>query len=483
MNRKILGLDIRKNTVSAVLLNIGIKSVKIEAFDIASIPDQKESENALKTALKTIVEKIDTKGCICVASFPADLATYRNIKIPFKDKKKIIQVLPYELEPTLPFPVENLAIDFHTINISKNTDHTDLIAAGIEKTVVENYIDTLASFKIEPEIITISGYYQALCLAKFANGPEKWLFADIEADKATLFAVASKKIFLIRSFPIPSNTASAAQTLGINIQQTTAAFSELFNTDFIPEEIRVTGPGTVKLNFEKKLSDLLEIPVNRIELFREIDSGIENYTANSFNFSTLDNALALALNEDKGINRLNFHKGRLAVNEYLTKHKSSLVKTGILAGVVLALALLNFILNFYFINKKINHVNHQVTDIFKTTFPKVTKIVDPLQQMKAKIKEAKKSAFFSSETTKTIRSIDVLNEMSKRIPGKVDVDFTRLVISHENVVVSGITDTFNSADEIKRRIEESELFQKVIITSTSKEKSGNRIRFKLKVIL
>ncbi|MBT8359119.1 MAG: PilN domain-containing protein, partial [Deltaproteobacteria bacterium] len=196
-----------------------------------------------------------------------------------------------------------------------------------------------------------------------------------------------------------------------------------------------------------------------------------------------DNALALGLNEDKGIDRLNFHKARFAVNEYLSRHKSSLVKTGILAGVVLFLALLNFTFNFYFMNKKINHLNHQITDIFKTTFPEVTKIVDPLQQMRVKIDEVKKSAFFSSETTKHIRSIDVLNEMSKRIPGKVDVDFTRLVISHENVVVSGITDTFNSADEIKRRIEESELFQKAMITSTTKEKSGNRIRFKLKVVL
>jgi general secretion pathway protein L len=483
MKRKTLGLDIRKNTVSAVLLNSGIKSVQIEAYDIVSISAQKESENTLAAALETIVEKIDITGCDCVASFPANQALYRNIRVPFTNKKKIIQILPYELEPTLPFPVENLVIDFHTINISENADHTDLIAAGIKKSVLENYIDTLASFKIKPEIITISGYYPALCLAKLAHVPEKWLFADIEVDKATVFAIASKRIFLIRSFPIPSNPVSAVKSLGTNIQQTTAAFSELFNTDFIPEEIRVTGPGIIELNFEKELSDLLEVPVNPIELFREIDTGIENYAASSFNCAKLDNALALALNEDKGIDRLNFHKGRFAVNEFLTRHKSSLVKTGILAGVVLALALLNFILDFYFINKKINHLNHQITDIFKTTFPEVTKIVDPLQQMKVKIKEAKKSAFFPSETTKYIRSIDVLNEMSKRIPDKVDVDFTRLVISHENVMVSGITDTFNSADEIKRQIEESELFQKAIITSTSKEKSGNRIRFKLKVVL
>lgn len=483
MNRKTLGLDIRNNSVSAVLLNSGIKSVQIEAYDIVSIPDQKESENALAVALEAIVEKIDIAGCVCVASFPASQAFYRNKRIPFTNKKKIVQILPYELEPTLPFPVEDLIIDFHTINISENTDYTDLIAVGIEKTVLENYIDTLASFKIKPEIITISGYYHVLCLTKSVNTPEKWLFADIEADKATIFAVASGRVFLIRSFPIPSNAASMVKSLGINIQRTTATFSELFNTDFIPEEIRVTGSGITGLNFEKELSALLEVPVNRTELFREIDTGIENYSSSSFNPSKLDNALALALNENKGIDRLNFHKGRFVVKEFFTRHKNSLIKTGILTGVVLALALLNFMLNFYFINKKIDHLNHQITGIFKTTFPEVTKIVDPLQQMKVKIKGAKKSAFFSSETTKQIRSIDVLNEMSKRIPDKVDVDFTRLVISHENVMISGITDTFNSADEIKSRIEESELFQKVIITSTSKEKSGNRIRFKLKVVL
>jgi len=101
MNRKILGLDIRKNTVSAVLLNSGAKSVKIEAYDIVSISDQKEPENTLAAALELLIEKIDTKGCVCVASFPADLATYRNIKVPFKDKKKIIQILPYELEPKI----------------------------------------------------------------------------------------------------------------------------------------------------------------------------------------------------------------------------------------------------------------------------------------------------------------------------------------------------------------------------------------------
>ncbi len=483
MNRKILGLDIRNYAVSAVLIKSSTKSAWIEAHESVLIPDQKEGESGLTIALETIVENMDTSGCVCVASFPADLVTYRNIKVPFSNKKKIIQILPYELEPTLPFPVEDLIIDFHTINISGNHDHTDLIVAGVEKSAVKTYLDALTSFKIEPEILTISGYSTALCLAGSAGTPENRLFVDIEVDKATIFAVAGRRIFIIRSFPMFSTYTSAVKSLGTGIRQTVASFTELFDIDFEPEEILLTGWGLEKFNFEKGLSELLELPVKRTELFREIDIDIENYTASSWSPERMDNALALALCEIKRSDGLNFHKGHFAGKELLAKYKSSLTKTGILAGIVLALALLNFLLNAYFINRKIDRLNQQITKIFKTTFPEVTKIVDPLQQMKVKIEEAKKRAFLSSETAKQIRIVDVLNEISKRTPAKADIELTRFIAGQGNVLISGNTDTFNSVDEIKSQIEQSELFQKVTITSTNKEKSGSRIQFKLKVIL
>jgi len=483
MSRKILGLDIRNNAVSAVLINSSTKSARIEAHDSVLIPDQNEGESGLTIALETIVKKIDTSGCVCVASFPAELVTYRNIKVPFKNKKKIIRILPYELEPTLPFPVEDLIIDFHTIKISGNDDHTDIIAAGVEKSAVKTYLDVLTSLKIEPEILTISGYSTALLLTRSAGTPENLLFIDIEVDKATMFAVAGKRIFIIRSLPIFSTATSAVKSLGTGIQQTIVSFKELFDIDFGPEEILLTGRGLEKFNFERELSQLLELPVKRIELFRETDIDIENYMASSWNHEKMDNALALALSEIKRTDGLNFHKGSFAGKALLDKHKNSLTKTGILAGVVLALALLNFILNSYFMNRKIDRLNHQITAIFKTTFPEVTKIVDPLQQMKVKIEEARKSAFFSGKTTKQVRIVDVLKEISERIPAKADVELTRLIVGQGNVLISGNTDTFNSVDEIKSRIEQSELLQKVTITSTNKEKSGSRIRFKLKVIL
>ena len=89
---------------------------------------------------------------------------------------------------------------------------------------------------------------------------------------------------------------------------------------------------------------------------------------------------------------------------------------------------------------------------------------------------------FPGEAETPIRAIDILNNISQRIPREMDVTLTRMVIGSENVVISGDTDTFNSVDNIKSRLEQVNAFKKIIISSANINKSDNRVRFKLKII-
>ncbi|MDH3345185.1 MAG: PilN domain-containing protein, partial [Desulfobacteraceae bacterium] len=82
---------------------------------------------------------------------------------------------------------------------------------------------------------------------------------------------------------------------------------------------------------------------------------------------------------------------------------------------------------------------------------------------------------------KSMRTIDILNNISNRIPRETDVTLTRMVIGSENVVISGDTDTFNSVDTIKSRLEQEDAFKKITISSANINKSDNRVRFNLKV--
>ena len=87
MKRKILGLDIRHDAVSAVLIKSGIKGTAIEAHVHVPLSDRKEDETDWVAPLETIVKKMDISDSVCVASFPADEISYRNIQVPFKVHK------------------------------------------------------------------------------------------------------------------------------------------------------------------------------------------------------------------------------------------------------------------------------------------------------------------------------------------------------------------------------------------------------------
>ena len=97
MSGKILGLDIRSDAVSAVLLTGTNKGTAIEAYAYVPISESTDFESDLAEALKTVVEKIDAAGAVVAASFPAEQISYRNIQVPFKESKKIRQILSFEL--------------------------------------------------------------------------------------------------------------------------------------------------------------------------------------------------------------------------------------------------------------------------------------------------------------------------------------------------------------------------------------------------
>jgi general secretion pathway protein L len=133
--------------------------------------------------------------------------------------------------------------------------------------------------------------------------------------------------------------------------------------------------------------------------------------------------------------------------------------------------------------KRLTRLNHQITGIFTSTFPEVKNIVDPVQQMKIKIQEARKNALLPSETEKQIRVIDIMNTISKAIPKDMDVTLKRFVMGSESVTISGNTDSFNSVDNIKSKLEQADIFKKITISAANIDKLDKRVRFKLKINL
>ena len=485
MSRNILGLDIRNDAVSAVLIRSSIKTSRIEAHEYIPVSDQKDIAGCLDSLLNSLVKQTDISGSICIASFPANQISYRNIKVPFKEQKKIKQILPYELEPTLPFLVDDLIIDYNSIKLqgkSGPADHTDVVAAAIEKSEFKSYLNILASFNIKPKIVTVGGYPTALCLSSDTTVPGNRLFVDIGNRNSSVFILVAGQIYLMRSFPTRAARSSIAESLCSEIKRTLYACGEIFGFDLQPDEIFITGGSPDTINCKQDIERTLGISVKGTDLL-DYTGFTRKDSALSWKPEQMDNALALALTEIEGLKVLNFLKGPFAAKNYWLEHKKSLIKTGILVGLVLALIFINIGLETHLMEKRLASLNNQITGIFKTTFPDVKNIVDPVQQMRVKLKEAQKFSMFSGKTGKHTRTIDVLKDISQFTPEDIDVNLTNLVVDMESVSIAGDTNRFNSVDDIKRGLEQSNLFNKVTISSANMDKSDNRVRFKLKAQL
>jgi hypothetical protein len=426
---------------------------------------------------------MDLTGSDFVVSIPANQVIFRNLQIPFSNIKKIRMVLPFELETTLPYAAEDLVIDFHTLNGTPAGDKTELLAAAIEKSKLSPYLDALTSIQADPEKLTLGGLPTALCLANQADPEEDQLFIEIDDTYGTLFIMAGGRLQLIRSFPLPSAGPSKAPQLCAQIQQTLAAFLESSEFNFEPIEVVASGIGLDETDIIPQLSRALDMPVKTASIVDRLDIPMGTNAERPWIPVQMDNALALALMEVEGHEGLNFHKGQFAAQKFLAKHKGPLIKTGILAAAVLVLFFFNLIMDAYTLNKHLHRINSQMTQVFKATFPEVKTIRYPYQEMQAKIRETKKTAAFEDEAGPHIRSIDLLNSISEKIPDNITVNLARLVIQPDNVIISGTTDTYNSVDSIKNRLEQIQHFKKVTINSSNIDRSGNEVRFMLKLEL
>lgn len=480
MSRKIIGLDIQHYSLTAVLLTSSLREHRVD--DVIHLPfaGPDDPDRSLSSALQTLIEKKDLAGSDWVVSIPANQFTFRNLKIPFSNSKKIRMVLPFELEPTLPHAMEDLVIDFHILNSAPSGEQTELIAAAIEKNQLTPYLDALAAANIDPEKITVSGLPTALCLASQAEPEKDQLFIEIEDAYGALFILVGGRLKLIRSFPLPETGSAKTKMLCIQIQQTVAAYQESSGSNFQPSEVTVSGNGLDDGQMAAELSSLLNISVAPAAIAGRLSIPVTNDTQGPLIAAPIDNALALALMEVEAFDSLNFHKGQFAAQKLLSKHKGPLKKTAILAAAVLALMFFNLALETFTLNRRVRRIDDQMAQIFKETFPEVKTVRYPYQEMMAMMRETNKSAVLQAEPGLHIRSIDILNSISEKIPETIPVNFTRLVIQPENVLISGTTDTFNSVDDIKGRLEQIQHFEKVTISSANINRTGNEVQFMLK---
>ena len=499
MASRILSIDLQSDLLTAVLLKDDINRDIIASTAIIT------AEKTVQELFSELVKKLDCSDCRCVLSLGAPFFLFHNLTLPFSDRKSIDKILPFELEESTAIAIDTMLID--AIVSPAEEEGSDVITAMIKRKILAEYSEILKQAGITPEHITLSGLSTIAQIQKTGQAAEEFIFLDLRLENATLFFVSKGKLQLIR--PLSFDPFPFASDPSVKL----AIHPENNNLEVQGLEHSAESFSELALTVKQTLAPLpLQMPQNKIPLYIDgtagLTPGVTSWleAVSAFNrpclvcgragllplpihlpeqtkeHSTyLSACISLGKQTDKLQNSFNFCKGEFASHSDLTKYRN---RIQILGGTLLA-ALLICLGYLYYDNNSLKNERSallsEINKVFRQTQPNVKRIVAPVQQLQVALSNVKNTMADGSGNTLPQTVLHILRELSTRIPASMDVRLIRMVYEDKGLRLTGITDSFNTVDSIKKHLEQSPLFAAATISSTKQNPQDNQIRFELKI--
>lgn len=494
MPGKILGLDINEDFISAVQVISGLKGLQVISCSTVMV----DKDNNIERALKELSQNVDMKSNTCMASISGGGVLYQNLIMPFKEPKKIKQTLPFEMEALVPFPIDDIIIDF---NIVKSSDQSEVLAVSAKKVLISEYLERVKTFGVSPQLVDIRPVPIALWLLSQRETPDDGLLLDIGLKRIAIVLFMEKRVALIRyaslnggfKSPPPTKNMSAGdapareeiesifKSLGVTISNCIRSFSWQIGRKIEPEKIFLTGIGSMHKGTDDIISRSLDMPVERINISKDKRIHMDYNVEVQWNPALMDGALSLAVREIKKGHGFNLRKGEFEIKKNIFKIMKELRKAGIAILIIFLFLLFDLGADYFLLKNRYEAAQQKCAELYSRSFPDAGDVKYPLLQMKQKIDELGKSAsILPGDINKEQKVIDIINDISKRITKTSDVDVTNMVIDSETVRISGETDSFNTVNNIENELESSIYFSDPKI-SGKLDKTGKRVEFDLKL--
>ena len=184
---KSLGIDIRDESVSMVLLGKQFRKINILGFHFFKIsPLGDDNENAEKVFLDEInwfLMKHDTVWDHTVISLPRRFITLKTFGLPAPNRKSVDSIIEFELERHFATEAKDLYYAFQAKEKEENQFFIVLFA--IKKVIADYYFDLLQRVNIKPTAVEIS----TLSNLKFIRLKDSWeekLIATLDLDSNTI---------------------------------------------------------------------------------------------------------------------------------------------------------------------------------------------------------------------------------------------------------------------------------------------------------
>jgi type II secretory pathway component PulL len=195
-------------------------------------------------------------------------------------------------------------------------------------------------------------------------------------------------------------------------------------------------------------------------------------------------AIALALRGTaQAKTRTNFLQNEFAVRIDLGRYRKDFGWTAVLAGATLALAIVSFATSTALERGRADTVEATVDRLYSEAFPEQPVPDNAIAALRRALADANDRAEFLGVYPGNLSALDVLNEISKRVPEDLEIVFEDLSIDRQMVRMKVYAQKFESADRLGAELAKFAPFARAQIGSIEKDSKRGGKRFTVTISL
>jgi general secretion pathway protein L len=469
-------------------------------------------------ALSDLIKKHGLEFNEAYCALPGLRSIARILTLPFSSRRRLEQILPFELENVVPFDLEEMHLSFDVLG-KDPAGGFRILAALTPKSEVVQFLQRLAMAGVDPKIVDVAphalftaarrflpdefGAYalidlgathvdvaalsagELVDLRSIPFGGERFdreLARALRIDEARAEQVKIEKADLAASDPVGAALRAAVEPLLIRLRQTLQGIRAGKSIEIT--RAYLTGRGSLLRGLDALLAQELAIEVSPLTpLTPELTVAADPHDpAQQARFAAAMALVHRGFGTLRGT-QLNLRHGPFVYKRQQLAIRSSLRSLSAVGAIVLLLLAYNVIASQLQKRRQLAAVQDQITQLYLKAFPGSPPPVLPLEQFRSQIdKTMAKERTIGFFGDANLRAIDILKAMSEGIPPMLSVDIKKFDLTTDALRLEGEVPSFPDVDQLEKALQQCPAFKQVKKESSSST-AGDRIKFKFLINL
>lgn len=472
MPQRILSLEIGDAEVKAAVLQTSFRDYKVAGF--FREPLNGSADEQVKQFLAAHTEPGDT----ILSALPGDKVTWRTFFLPFRDQKKLSQTVPFELENSVPFGLDEVVVDFQVLQ--RDGAGSTVLAALVQREDLERHLKLLQDGGADPKVVGIGPLSALNVLSLVPDRPPSFAFLDFGVRTVTVALYREGELVGLRTLARPpvahegngdgSATAGSGDDLVADVRWTLLALNGTALDDGLP--CYVAGDPALVDVLEQPLAAALGVAVRRLDRV-----GLGNLTPDVVaQAPAFSSSLGLALREVSPSAALgvNFRKGEFTFHRGQEELRRGLRTVALLGIVVLVLTVLDMFVKYQQLRQQAAVIDTQIQKVFAATLPDLGRPANPKGVLQAETDALRERVDLVTDIVpvSTSTSIDILRAAASAVPNSIRIDCEEWTMDPDAVRVRCNTETYTTVDDIKAGLEHTGMFSAVEVKDAKPDPKG-----------